>query len=282
MIDQFNPMRVKDERKSLELEPIETVRRTLTRGINSGSSRATSHSRSNASSYGRSYGSLQMISKAEGFSNTVSSSDVNGMSSGIATGETLLPSGEVIEVAHETSGASNSFVSGEAFTIAESATRGEGTSESSSSTESTGTQHGMSFGYNEAQTESWSIVPFFEYIKRWVVSSRTFQSLEEFLTVALQAVKAQPRGHFVIKVPGEKAVFVRARFIRKPWVSQAFCARALERIRCALASTPRHAPRGGVAIRTQIPDRFPVPITYQLEAPMLEFRDPPPSFREDE
>ena len=73
------------------------------------------------------------------------------------------------------------------------------------------------------------------------MSALTFQTLDEFLTLALQIIKRQPRGHFLIKVPDQKAVFVRAYFVREPWIPTAIRTRALERIlRSLMTETKEH------------------------------------------
>jgi hypothetical protein len=116
------------------------------------------------------------------------------------------------------------------------------------------------------QSHSISEAPFYEYIKRWIVSSRTFQTIDEFLTLALQAVKAQPKGHFVIKVPSRKALFVRACFVREPWIPNALRSRALERIQRSLGP------------ERKVPAALPAAPTYQLPAPEVKSpeTDPPP------
>jgi len=38
---------------------------------------------------------------------------------------------------------------------------------------------------NGSWNQSWSRAPFYEYLKHWVASARTFQTLDEFLTIAI-------------------------------------------------------------------------------------------------
>ena len=61
-----------------------------------------------------------------------------------------------------------------------------------------------------------SDVPFYEYKKSRVVSSRTFVTLPEFITRWLVRVKTLPKAHFAIKVPGRAALIVKAPFVKTP------------------------------------------------------------------
>jgi hypothetical protein len=104
-------------------------------------------------------------------------------------------------------------------------------------------------------------VPFHDQIKHWG-TSRTFRSLDEFLTVSLQKFKALPRGHFVIKVPDRKAVFVRAHFIRVPWIGSSMRTKALERMRESLAAG--------------VPKRMNSPAPYQLSEAKVKLPETTP------
>src|SRR5262249_51348998 len=75
-----------------------------------------------------------------------------------------------------------------------------------------------------------TIVPFYEYIKRYRVSSRTFESFEEFLIGCMQKLKGQRRGHFVLKTPTSPPVFVRAPRVETPFVSLRRVSEALDRV----------------------------------------------------
>jgi hypothetical protein len=91
-------------------------------------------------------------------------------------------------------------------------------------------------GVTPSESEEWgeskstTTSPFHAYRKRRVPSSRTFLSQEEFLTLGLQRIKEQPRGHFVIKVPGKPAVFARAPFVKEPRITTRQLANARQRI----------------------------------------------------
>ena len=264
VIDQFNPYFIKDERKTLELEPIETTRETATRGFTIGGSLGMNRGTSSATALGKSRGVSKMKGTSENSSNTVSSAHVSGASSMASTGETILPNGEIITVAHAGAGSSQSDMNSQAFTDAYGLFESHGTQETTSKTETAGRQTGFSVGLNGSWNQSRTRTPFYEYIKRWVVSSRTFQTLEEFLTLALQTIKAQPRGHFVLKVPDHKAVFVRAHFVREPWISNALRTRALERIYRSLAPP-------------EPPEKHIEPAApYQVPAVEVKSREAPP------
>ncbi len=109
---------------------------------------------------------------------------------------------------------------------------GRGMSQSIGKAKSKTVTKGMTPSISEEEGESVSqtIQPFHAYTKRRVPSSRTFLPEQEFLTLWLQKIKAQPRGHFIIKVPGKRAVFARAPFVQEPHITQAALARGCERI----------------------------------------------------
>src|SRR5262249_22805842 len=78
--------------------------------------------------------------------------------------------------------------------------------------------------------ESQSRVPFYEYKKERRVSSRTFESEQEFLTKMLQKVKGQPQAHAFVKVPDKPGRFVRLPRVRTPWISASTRAAGHERV----------------------------------------------------
>ena len=120
---------------------------------------------------------------------------------------------------------------------------------------------GESLGYDESESESeargrnktWTttksitIQPWYAYKKRRVVSSRTFLSKEEQLTLALQKIKAQGTGHFVLKTPNHPAVFMRAPYVPEPRIST----RALEAARQRIFSQPCYVKREEVEVQEQ-------------------------------
>lgn len=234
MIDQFDWLRVKDERISLECEPIESTRETASRGYTIGASVGLSGGTSSATALSKSQGTSRQWGASHSHSDAFSMVHSSATNSGMSTGESILPNGESIAVEHAIEGTSEVDASGTTTTDTFGEFQSEGTLHSTSQTHIEGTQSGRSFGLNGSWNQSWSRGPWYEYIKRWRVSTRTFQSLEEFLTLALQTIKRQPRGHFLIKVPDHKALFVRAYFVREPWIPQALRKRALERIRRSL------------------------------------------------
>jgi hypothetical protein len=108
----------------------------------------------------------------------------------------------------------------------------QGTSENTAHGKTRNISKGVTPSITEGETwgESETEQPFYEYIKRRPVSSRTFLNLEEFLTIALQKIKELPRGHFVLKVPGHRALFVCAPFVETPRITARLRAIARERI----------------------------------------------------
>lgn len=87
-----------------------------------------------------------------------------------------------------------------------------------------------SIGEQESTSESETASPFMAYRTRRVVSSRTFLSMDEFLMLCVQKVKAQLKAHFVLKVPTKPAAFLRAPWVETPQITANTLKRALERI----------------------------------------------------
>jgi hypothetical protein len=224
--DEFDPYAIKDEIRHLELEPIESRRLIVGGSLSFGQSSSTSTGESNSQSYQKGW------SHSEGESHSSSSSVTSGSStsdfSGSGMGTIVSPDGNVIQTLNDTSG------SGETFTESSTETFGTTRSEVNSESESRGTQFGEQRGRSKGKNFGLSIngtwVPFYEYRKRQVVTSRTFVTEEEFLTVALQKLHLQPKGHFALKVPGKRAAFLRAPRVIEPWLSERSRERALSYI----------------------------------------------------
>jgi len=264
MIDQFNPYAVKDEISTLECEPVESTRVTTTGGFTIGGSLGKTTGTSTATARGRARATSRSWGASHAHSDALSVVHSTGTNSGISTGETILPNGETIAVAHNIEGESAVDALGTSSADSYGEFQSQGEQESSSETRTDGTQQSSMLTLNGSWTQSWSRAPFHEYVKRRVVSSRTFQTLDEFLTVALQAIKRQPRGHFVVKVPDKKAVFVKAHYVREPRIPEALRGRALARAYESL----RPAPPAPEASPTR---------AYQLPAPAVEFSELPPA-----
>ena len=197
MIDGFDPMRVKDELTSLELDPVETSRLVFSFGITKGSSTGTTqttvrgHSRSTFESQGTTVGT----------GSAISSGHSTGMFAGVSAAEMILANGDITLGTHETSGTTSGESSSESFMNTESYSNASGVQDGVSESQSTGTNCGTTTGMTMNVTK----VPFYEYEKRRNVSSRTFETEQEYLTKCLQRAKAQPVGHFLLKLPKSPA-----------------------------------------------------------------------------
>lgn len=180
--------------------------------------------------YGVGWNSQSGVARSTGRSSSTFSSRAQGGSTGQA---------------HTWGGSESRTVSasrGEQYTESKSETTGKTTgtnqefgqslSQSLGTTTSKTITRGITPSISEERGESVAktIQPFHAYNKRRVVSSRTFLTEQEFLTLGLQKIKEQPRGHFLIKVPGKRAVFARAPFVREPRITARQLAAARERI----------------------------------------------------
>lgn len=226
LIDEFDPYTVKDEIEHLELEPVESRRFVFGGSLSFGRSSAASTGKSRSGSHQKGW------SHAEGMSHTEGGSVTSGSSvsefSGSGMGVSVSPEGDVIQSMNTTSGDGQTF--SESSTQSSATTHSEVDSESESVGSQIGEQAGNSTGQSSGLALTMTAVPFYEYKKRRVVSSRTFLSEAEFLTLGLQKLRLQPRGHFALKVPGKRAVFLRAPLVKDPWLSASARDRALARV----------------------------------------------------
>jgi hypothetical protein len=107
-----------------------------------------------------------------------------------------------------------------------------GTSEVVTTGTSRAVSHGRTPSWSEEESESVSetISPFHEYQREDIVSSRTYLTPEEQTLLAVQAMKAIPKAHFLLKTPESSACFVQAPWVDEPWISKRTLAEKLERV----------------------------------------------------
>jgi len=208
---EFDPMKVKDEIESLELEPVESKRVVPTLTV-SGSSAI---SMSNSQTIGR--------SEMRGTSEGVGQSSTMGIATATAAGATV-----ALNVLGDVVGTGTNQQMGDTMTDAQTESRSSSTQEAT--THSRSTQIGMVAAQTGTASLALSVVPFYEYIKRYRVSSRTFESFDEFLIGCMQKLKRQTTGHFVLKTPTSPTVFVRSPFVRTPFVPTRRLASTLARV----------------------------------------------------
>lgn len=262
MIDQWNPLAIKDQRKTLIVEPTETTREVVTNGMSAGASFTRTSGTTSAATHGTSHGKSRQWGGSRAHSDAVSMADGSSVSSGMTSGETILPDGQVISITSAIDGAgefhTNSATSLDSY--GEFQSEGEQDTTTKSKTEGNQKSSGRTFttGWNQSR----SVVPFQELTKHWQWE-KTYWQFDEFLTICIQKIKTLPPRHFVIKVPDSKAVFVRANFIREPWIPNAMRAKALERIHRSLTATPGNHPA------------LPASPSYQLAPPALELNPSP-------
>src|SRR5207245_1032162 len=110
----------------------------------------------------------------------------------------------------ETAGQAYNWTRGKNNSIGQSATTSQtrGVSQSESEGVQEGQNQSIAAGLTAGKNKSKSVTPFYEYRKTRPVSSRQFLSEPEQLLLATQKIKAQPKGHFLLKAPGHKALFV--------------------------------------------------------------------------
>lgn len=237
-IEQFDPYKVKDELTTLSLDPIESRRNVTTEGWNIGASagisRGKSLARNRVRAIGLSLSKGKSSTHGESTGTTFSSGFVSGSQFGLAGGETVLPGGEVIETSNEIDGTSSADIESQSDIQTETHTRGKHSSKgiqaSRAAGESEGAQQTRTMNLTGARNSSTSQVPFYEYNKEYRVSSRTFQTEQEYLTEYLKKMLGQPQAHALVKVPGEPGRFLALPWVRTPSISGKTRAAGLARV----------------------------------------------------
>jgi hypothetical protein len=237
-IDKYDPYKVKDELTSLSLDPIESRREVVTEGWNLGASRGTAQGRSLAVSRAQASGASEIKGKSttesESCGTTFGSGLVTGTHSGLGNGETLLPSGEIIETQHGMDGTSEAEIDSQTDSYSSTYTvgrhRSKSTQESQSSAQALGVQEVRNLNLTNGISRTSASNPFYEYKKEYRVSSRTFVSEQEFLTGMFQKVQNLPQGHIFLKIPKKTGRFIALPWVRTPWISERSRKAGLEKV----------------------------------------------------
>jgi len=269
MLDRWDPMSIKDQRKTLIAEPIETTREVMTNGVSAGTSHTRTSATTSAVTRGTSHGTSRQSGGSHAHSDAVSLANGSSVSSGMTSGETILPDGQVISIASAIDGSGEFHTESTTSVDSYGEFQSEGEQQTTTTSNTEGTQESSGQTSSNGWNQSRSMVPFHEFTKHWQWE-KTYWQFNEFLTLCVQKIKTLPPRHFVIKVPEHKAVFVRAHFIREPWVPNAMRARALERIHRSLTTPPSNQ----VAL--------PMPPAYQLAPPTVELLNPSSTERDAE
>lgn len=242
MIDQFDPWAIKDELTSLECEPVNRwhlqVAETENWSEGSGSSKGASQTKgtSTTTTEGRNH----TWSRHSGTSETRGESESSGFSSGMSEsagmGETILPDGSVLPSVSESAGATSGNFSGKTTSrnrtdsVIEGASEGTSTTDSFGSNQSEATQESKNQSQSKGGSRTRTWVRITDLIKRRVVSSRTFLSLDEFLILQTQKIQALPQAHFVIKTAGAPALIVRGPWVKTPVIGKNRLKKGLDRV----------------------------------------------------
>ncbi len=270
-IDQFNPMAIKDELTTLELDPIETSRLVCSFSVGHGRSNGETHGISKARTKGSSHSEFSSSGSTVGKGSAISSGHSSGAYAGVSGAGMALPGGDA--VVQQNSGMSSGDFTSETDISSKSFSESAGVHDTTSESATEGTSAATSTGGNTGITFTTARVPFYEYAKRRNVSSRTFVSEAEYLTSCLQKIKAQPQAHFVLKVENHPAIFCSAPFVGDPKLSARRRAEALTR----MFSEPFYLSALDPETVITIPST-----SYRSETSMVEFSEPPPSTFLDE
>lgn len=213
-LGQYDPYMIKDELTSLECEPVEkrveVIAETTNWGTTTGKSRGTSRSQSRGSS------STTTESESESHSSSFGTSESTGST------RSKGPDGEITTGTTESSGTSD----GESHSSSRSSVFSDGWNESKS--EGTNQSESESQSEGGSRTRTWQ--PVTGFIKRRVVSSRTYLSQDEFLTMELKRVKALPQAHFMLKTPNNPPHIVRGPWVKDPAIGVLQRERGLGRV----------------------------------------------------
>ncbi len=107
MIDGFDPMKVKNELTSLELDPVETSRLVFSFGVANGRSTGTTQ----MASKGRSRSTFESQGTTVGTGSAISSGHSSGMFAGVSVAEMILANGDTTLGSHESSGTTSPAIS---------------------------------------------------------------------------------------------------------------------------------------------------------------------------
>jgi hypothetical protein len=224
--DEFDPKSIKDEIRHLELEPVESRRTIISRTQNGNKNWLNSRGHSSTATHTK--GGGRSHSEAE----TESAGEVHGANSGgtdsVADTLTILSSGELVTTT--IAGAATMDSVFDAIQATRSFTTGRSWNEFDSESEAEAEME----GHSEGGSRGWGITvaahPFYEYIKRHPIISRTFWTFEEFLIRCTQVIHAMPKQVFVLKTGGRRALFLRAPRMERPFVREVVVQAALERV----------------------------------------------------
>src|SRR5262249_17935298 len=93
-----------------------------------------------------------------------------------------------------------------------------------------GIQEAHSLNVSKGMSRSTADNPFYEFEEIERVSSRTFESEQEYLTDFVKRLMGQSRGHAFLKVPGKPGRFLRLPWVKEPWISEKTRNAAMERV----------------------------------------------------
>lgn len=237
-IEEYDPYKVKDELTTLVLHPIESQRDIVTHGTNFGAStgiaRGKSRSRNRVNAVGLSESKGKSSTHGESNGTAFASGHVTGSQFGLGAGETVLPGGEIIQTSSENDGTSEADSYSQADTYNETNTRGTHQSRAMQTSHAEGearsSQDVRSLNVSSGESDSVSRAPFYEYKEEWRVSSRTFETEQEFLTGRVQKTKAQLQAHVFLKVPSTPGRFLALPWVRTPRISTRMRAAGLKRV----------------------------------------------------
>jgi len=242
MIEQFDPMSIKDELTTLELEPVESSRTVVARGKQQsfgitpsfGVTRSSGVTTTSGKDIADGRSKTEISAHSSGWSDTEGES--YGSQSVHGESETRLPNGDSVKATTGSLGSNTGRSTSHSYQESETDTHGDSTSctvtrnRSRSIGTSIAYQSSLALNLGVGSSETTSEVPFHEYRKRRIVSSRTFWTESEFLTMQLQRIKGMRTAHMMIKPPTGKAVFLRAPYVPDAVIGNIRRTAALKRI----------------------------------------------------
>lgn len=232
------------------LSDSESESTTVARGASKGlsASAGDAETESDSDSFSESYGDSEVVAHSEGRSNGSSDSSIQTESiipradagfdiiSGSACGSgSAQGSSSVDTVARGTSHTvTGGHAKGRARTTsaARTASHSEDESEAHShgTTETRSRSTAVSNGTARQRGGGVTVhtAPWLSYRKRRLPTA--FWSFDEYLLTRIQEIRRQDPGFFVVKVPTKPAAFVRAPYVKAPWVSDTSRTRAVARM----------------------------------------------------
>jgi len=205
-LDRFNPLAVKHEIWHNEITPVESTRQVITKGSTTGGSLGIKRGISSAVAKGEQHGTSRNWGSQRSHTDAFALLDGTSEHGGMSTGETMLPNGDVIAVAHELSGTGSMHAENVMSADMYGESQAQGEHHATSITKIRGREAATDASVNHSRSETLATVPFIEQHVERAVSNRAFWQEQEVMTIFAQKIYGLPERHIIAKTDGSPAI----------------------------------------------------------------------------